>query len=131
MGNVFERKTKNKYILPHFNHPTTHSVGQWPSHFLKKSQKVTTLMSITSSDMQDLTKAPEMVSESVSNPLSIEDELNSVIKEEQSLMQPVRYETFLSKVQKEMTLFENGSTRNDYVKIYYLFMTLKMKILTA
>ena len=75
-------------------------------------------MSITSSDIQDLTKAPEMVSESVSNPLSIEDEFNSVIKEEQSLMQPVRYETFLSKVQKEKTLFENGCTRNDHIKIF-------------
>ena len=62
------------------------------------------------SDTLDLTKEPEMVPEFVSNPLSIEEELDCVIKEGQSPMQPVRYETLLSKILKEMTLFENGDT---------------------
>ena len=62
------------------------------------------------SDTLDLTKEPEMVPEFVGNPVSIEEELDRVIKEGQSLMQPVRYETLLSKIQKEMTLFENGDT---------------------
>ena len=42
------------------------------------------------SDTLDLTKEPEMVPESVSNPLRIEEELDCVIKEGQSPMQPVR-----------------------------------------
>ena len=55
------------------------------------------------SNILDLTKEPEMVPESISNPLSIEDELDHVIKEGQSLMQPVRYEMLLS------------NTRNDII----------------
>ena len=47
------------------------------------------------SDTLDLNNKPEMVPESVSNPLSIEEELNRVIKEGKSPMQPVRYETLL------------------------------------
>ena len=57
-----------------------------------------------------------MVPESICYPLSFEDELNCVIEEGQSPIQPVRYETLLSKVQKEMTLFENGGIRNNYLE---------------
>ena len=61
----------------------------------------------------DLNNKPEMVPESGSNPLSIEEELDRVIKEGQSPMVPVGNVTLLPKIQKEMTLFENGSTRDD------------------
>ena len=47
------------------------------------------------SDTLDLNNKPEMVPESVSNPLSIEEELNRVIKEGESPIRPVRYETLL------------------------------------
>ena len=78
------------------------------------------------SDTSDLTKELEMVPESVSNPLSIEEELDRVVKEGQPPKQPVRYETLLPKLQKEMTLFENGGTRGDYLeRAYPLLMTVK------
>ena len=34
-------------------------------------------------------------------------------------MQQVRYETLLSKIQKERILFENGDIRGDYLKGAY------------
>ena len=84
------------------------------------------------SDTLDLTKEPEMVPESVSNPVSITEELDHVVKEGQSLMQPVRYETLLSKIQKEMTLFENGGTCGDHLQRAYSFlMTVKPKSIEA
>ena len=51
------------------------------------------------SDTMDLTKEPKIKPESVSNPLSIQEALDHIIKDRQSPMQPVRFETWLSKIQ--------------------------------
>ena len=41
-------------------------------------------------------------------------------------MQPARFETLASKIQKEMTLYENGGRRGDYLeRIYSHLMTIK------
>ncbi|GFV55678.1 hypothetical protein TNCV_754781, partial [Trichonephila clavipes] len=48
-------------------------------------------------------------------PLSVAEELDKVIKEGYTPMQPIRFKTMSSKIQKEMSLFENGERRGDYL----------------
>lgn len=58
--------------------------------------------------------------------LSVAEELDMIIKEGYAPMQPIRFETLTSKVQKEMSLFENGGKRGDYLeRIYSYLMTIK------
>ena len=56
------------------------------------------------SDTLDLTKEPEMVPEFVSNPFSIEEELDHVIKEGQSPMQSVRNEIVIKNTKRNDTI---------------------------
>lgn len=59
-------------------------------------------------------------------PLSVAEELDKVIKEGYAPMQPIRFETLSSKIQKEMSLFENGGRRGDYLeRTYSYLMTIK------
>jgi hypothetical protein len=58
--------------------------------------------------------------------LSVAEELDKVIKEGYAPMQPIRFETLSSKIQKEMSLFENGGRRGDYLeRTYSYLMTIK------
>ncbi|GFS79835.1 hypothetical protein TNCV_750211 [Trichonephila clavipes] len=54
---------------------------------------------------------------------SVTEELDKVIKDKYAPMQPIKFETLSSKIQKEMSLFENGWRHGDYIpgKNIYLF----------
>ncbi|GFY00248.1 hypothetical protein TNCV_4710501 [Trichonephila clavipes] len=51
--------------------------------------------------------------------LIVAEERDKVIKEGYAPMQLIRFETLSSKIQKEMSLWENGGKHVDYLVTYY------------
>jgi len=86
--------------------------------------------SISNEITLEIDSDPDSITETESictqKPLSVAEELDKVIKEGYAPMQPIRFETMSSKVQKEMSLFENGGRRGDYLeRTYSYLMTIK------
>ena len=52
-------------------------------------------------------------------PLSVAEELDKAIKDGYAPMQTVWFETLASKIQKEISLYENGGRRGDYLERTY------------
>ena len=68
----------------------------------------------------------EIDSQSDYTPSSVAEELDKAIKDGYASMWHVRFETLASKIQKEMTLYENGRRRGDYLeRTYSYLMTIK------
>ena len=71
-------------------------------------------------------------SDYIQRSLSLAEELDKDIKDEYAQMQTVRFETLSSKIQKEMTLYENGGRRGDYLeRTYSYLMTVKCLVWTS